>query len=210
MKLTTNPLRRAQRLVTGALLLSALLGVALVVGGCASVSPSTEVLTLQPGEFGAGEGVVTQKGAPTIAVSVAVPPTLDRRALTIRQDPSHYRIDERIRWSLPFADEVREAMLARLRLRDPDHRFVADGSWAAQASLMRLHFSLDRFEASDSGNAIVAGRCLLGNKEGTAWERGFSFVVPVPPSPPGTGVAEALQELLDWVVAVCSLSSGAQ
>ncbi|MFN4021664.1 MAG: membrane integrity-associated transporter subunit PqiC [Hydrogenophilus thermoluteolus] len=189
-------------------LLGRFLGEVLAVGlvGCTAVSPTTQVLTLQPsltsiGSIGAHRSSTTPPQL--VAVSVTVPDALDRRALTVRQDDTRYRIDERYRWSLPFADEVREALLVRMQLRYPALRFVHSAALGAADAKWQLQFVFTHFEADERGTATAQGRCILREGNAPIWERTVSFQGPAERTP--TGYATALQRLLDQVVEMCAL-----
>lgn len=182
------------------------LAVAVFLGGCSTVPPTTDVFTLQPAR-GVTSHMTTAGAVPertqVVRVAVSVPQALDRRALTVRVDAVRYTIDDRYQWSLPFGAEVEEALRTRLAARYPAYVFVSDLSAAANRADKRLQFVFDRYEAARKGGAVAHGYCSLRAGNQTVWTRPFAFHTEAEATP--EGIAQALQSLLDEVLSVCVL-----
>lgn len=182
------------------------LAFAALLGGCSTAPPTTEVFTLQP-SFGVANGMTRVGALPertrVVRVAVSVPQALDRQALTVRADAVRYTIDDRYQWSLPFSEEVQEALRTRLAARYPAYVFVSDLSAAANRADARFQFFFDRFEADLRGNAVAHGYCSLRSGDQTVWERPFAFRTEAEQTP--EGIVAALQSLLDDLLSACSL-----
>nr|WP_249419198.1 ABC-type transport auxiliary lipoprotein family protein [Hydrogenophilus thiooxidans] len=176
------------------------------LGGCGTVPPTTDLFTLQPAS-GVTSPVTTAEAVPervrVVRIAVSVPQALDRRALTVRADAVRYTIDDRYQWSLPFGEEVQEALRTRLAVRYPAYVFVSDLSALANRADMRLQFVFDRYEADLKGGALAHGSCSLHAGNQTVWKRPFAFHTEAEATP--EGIAQALQSLLDEVLSVCVL-----
>jgi uncharacterized protein len=113
-----------------------------LAAGCAS--PPMKYYTLSPAQWGA-TGSSQQTLRAVVAVR-SVPAGLDTAALVIRRDDTQVELADGARWTAPFADEVREALIAALR-REYGIA-VVDISPSHAPPLPRVDVSVRKFDAA--------------------------------------------------------------
>jgi uncharacterized protein len=131
--------------------------IAVLLAGCKS-APMT-YYTLTPADRAATNDGNAGRPVQAILVMRPVPAEIDTLQIVIRTDDKRIRVEENARWSAPFADEVRAALIDALRRQSGIQ--ISTSSLRSDSPLPRIDLTLQKYDAMEGSSVSVVADWTL-------------------------------------------------
>lgn len=96
---------------------------------------------------------------------ITLPALLEQSGVVLRKDNYTVELSSTHEWGGKLADELLRALTRYLQLRLPGVQVISVPWETAQAPQIQLALSLDRFDGSPGGQAVLMGTWILQNPE---------------------------------------------